>query len=569
MAKKSTPAFPAQPRKSRRHRGWLIAAAIVGILLIAIYAGLYYFLNPKYLEARISAAVAAATDSLYHVEIGDTEFSLLRRLVGVTEIKLETDTLALSRKFPAGYAPRLQYQITVPALHFVGIHLWPLLVNREVRLHTLRIENPRIQLRSAESTGAHKDNDEPSNGDSPEAFKMRLAKRLPDIAVAQIQLDSAAFSWESGSGKHNRELTVESIFAEFNDVEIDSVAALKSDRVFFSDEIRLRVAGVRYSSAESLYLLEIGQIRASTKSSVLEVDSLLWGPTLSDSTFMNTMRFRSSRYKTRVPQILFQGIDYGSLIDSEILIASVTLEQPQLDVYLDRKLPSQPWQVARLPHQAFQSIPTQVRIDSIFVNGGDIRYAERPDKGIRTGRIRFAEVSGSVTNLTNDPRRMSLSTPAVVEASAMLAGTGRLQARIEYPLLSEKLNLSYRGKLESMDMRVFNDVLVDLDGTRIESGRIDSISFAVNVRDNAAHGSMMMLYRNLKVEKLNKPGGHREKKKTLLSWLANSAIDNENLNKPDSPAKVAEIHLLRTKSSSIFKFIWQTLRQGVYSTLGL
>ncbi len=543
----------------------------MGVLIaLAGYAALQYFVSAGHLEKRLSAVVAASTDSLYRVEIGNVDFSLLQRSFAARSLALAPDSLVLARRQQAGGLPPVRYTVTASSVRVAGVSFWALLWGGGISLEALEIQQPHVHLvvgmpDSADATRS-------DSGSTVPSFHRYIARQLPDMTIREVRLDSAGVSWETGQGEKKKQGDIEPFFVVLDHVAIDSLAAGEAGRFLFSEDVQIRMDGYRRFSSDSLYVLEAGSIRGSSKEAALIVDSLRWEPTVSDAAFRQRQAYRTDRYKTGFRKLTLQGVDYRGLLEQgRVFVASATVEAPQVDVYYDRTLPPKPVSgPATLPHQAFQSLGRPVRIDTIRMQHGSIRYSERAEDGVRPGTIRFENVWSSIYNVTNDSSRMTASTPAVIDARALLAGTGRLKAAIDYQLLAPRLNMAWRGSLGGMDARAFNEAFVDLEGLRVESGHVDSVWFDVKVEDNVASGALQVLYRDFKIEVLDKATRERGLRERIETLIANNLVlDSENLPDGDTPAKVAVLRNEKASDTPLFQFIWATLRRGLFQTLGL
>jgi hypothetical protein len=204
------------------------------------------------------------------------------------------------------------------------------------------------------------------------------------------------------------------------------------------------------------------------------------------------------------------------------------------------------------------------------VTEGRVEYSKRADDGVRPGTIRFEDIWATIYNVTNDPARMTDETPAVVDARTLVAGAGLLQTRIDYQLLAPELTIQYRGEVGDMPATAFNEIFVDLSGVEIKSGQIDSIWFSIQVQRDEARGLLQVLYRDLKIELLDKATGERSLRNRIATFIANNMILNEE-NQPtvDTPAKVIVIRQQRPPEKRLFKFMWHTLREGLFTTIDM
>lgn len=169
---------------------------------------------------------------------------------------------------------------------------------------------------------------------------------------------------------------------------------------------------------------------------------------------------------------------------------------------------------------------------------------------------------------TNRPRDTVPASPAIIDATTRVAGAGRLAITIRLPLRSPTLSFSYEGRLGPMDPRAFNDALVPLSGVRIESGHLDSLRFSAQVEDGEARGTLHGTYRSLDVEVVDEDKG-RSLGTRLRSFVLDKLMVKSSNTPDDPPLRTGTIEHEYEEGDTFFKFLWHSLRSGLYSLVGL
>jgi hypothetical protein len=278
-----------------------------------------------------------------------------------------------------------------------------------------------------------------------------------------------------------------------------------------------------------------------------------------------------TRYVIAAASLRVHGVRRWALLRGRIVADSVTVDGARVDVYLDRTAgPIPPVRAAILPHASFQSIDRPIRVGVIRVTNSKIAYSEKAKDGGRPGSIRFTDLWATVYNVTNDSTRMTPSTPCTIDLRTRIAGAGRLDATFRYDLLSPTLSMTYRGTVARMNTEPLNELLVDLEGIRIKSGVVDSTWFDFKASGDVASGTMQVLYRDLEVEMLDKVTMDRGVAARLQSFIADKTQISAS-NPPDdhTPAKVVTILRERPPQTQLIKFLWESLREGILTTLGV
>ena len=278
-----------------------------------------------------------------------------------------------------------------------------------------------------------------------------------------------------------------------------------------------------------------------------------------------------TRYSVTASSLRVHGIRCWPLLRGRIAADSVTIDGARIDVSLDRTAgPAPPLRPATLPHVSFQSIDRPVRVDVIRVTNSEIVYSEKAMDGGRPGRIRFTDLWATVYNVTNDSTRMTSTTPCTIDLRTRIAGAGRLNATFDYDLLSPTQTMAYHGTVARMGTEPLNELLVNLEGIRITSGAIDSTWFDFRASDDIATGKMQVLYQEFSFEMLDKVTLDRGFVDRLQTVIAHKT-KLKSANPPDdhTPATVVAVLRERPPQTNLIKFVWETLREGILSTLGV
>ena len=559
---------PSGPSALRKGLRWA-AIGLAGLLLAGVAASalLHTVLDAAYFEQRINRRLASETDSLYRIEIGAVDWSLLQRSFEARAVSLHPISGPRSDSASAE-STGVRYAAEVPMLRLSGIHLWPILWRRALVLNRLGVQSPQVRLlrRGADSIGG---DSTASQKRSAYSVHGALARKLPPIEAQSVQIDEGTLSIaRAGTSRLD---SLWDLSVRMHDVSVDSTAARDTSRVLFSRAVDAEAAGYQHRSANRLYAFTTGPVRASAADSTLSIDSLQLAPTAPDEAFFRQIGHRANRYETAARSLALTGVDFRRFVEQRAIHAQTArLDSLIISVYRNNHWPRAPYDPPPpMPHETFQSISRPVRIDTIRVTNGDISYSKLAEDAARPGTISFENTAATITNVTNNPQGMTRSTPAVVNATTDVAGAGRLRTTIRLPLLDPGLTLSYRGQLGPMDVRAFNTAFVSLAGVRVERGRVDSLRFAAQVENGVASGSVRGVYRNLEVELLDPKSGARGLGKRIKTFILDDFVIKSSNTAEDRPLRTGTIDFTHTEGDPFFKFLWHSVRDGLFSLVGM
>jgi hypothetical protein len=564
------------PRSSatRRLKIGFGAALCVVALAFAAQFFLRRVLDADYLEARFAAALSEASGGLYRIEIGDLQFSFLKRFLSATDVRLFPDSSVL-RDTARAMAPEGLYSVVAPEVSVRGAGLRALLSGR-IEAASLRLVRPHLHLaldsrrkRASDTLGVEEQLFEGVRMPDT-SFHERLARQLPRMSIGELRIDSAAFSWERRVGRKQISDSVGNIFVELDGIDTGPASAADTTRVLFSDDARFRVSSYAKMTADSIYLIAVDSVSGSTRAGRLSIIGVIVAPIHSDSQLKIRWTQQTTRYRVNAAHISLNSIRLRSIFESgEIGVGSMTVLRPELEVYLDRTLvPRAQRTESVLPHRSLQKVSWNLRLDTIRIEGGRIAYSERANDGVRPGTIRFEDFSGELRDLSNlgDDR----GTRSSLHMSTRINGEGTLVADMDYDMSTRGLNMSYRGSISPMSATLFNEVLENLSGVQIRRGMIDTAWFSIGVSSDSASGQLQLNYHDLSIAFQNKDTGRRSLFDKLKSFVANAVrVRDSNPASDARAATVATIALRRPPDMPFFGFIWVSLRQGLMETLGM
>lgn len=552
------------------HTTWLRRTAAglagVGVFALIVSVGVRVVCDAGYVESRLNRALDGTSVRAYRVDVGTVRWGLWVGSVQLDRVVVRRESSG-PEPAPSGEEPAPGALATIPTIFVDGIRLRPLLWRR-LSVSTVRVQAPRLRLptrkkieealatpgaRDSSETGATSSTARPEGEPRVSIERVEVRDGIVSVVRAEAPADSL---WGLSATVHREAPT------SVGDLDLNQL---------LDGRARLSFDGYRRVFADRLYVLRLGPGRLATSDSTLRVDTLTFVPTVPDSVFMRRHEVRTNRYLTRIKRIDATGVDARRLLEEGAMIAeTVQIEAGTLDVYRDNHSPSRSVELpAPMPHDVVQGLDRFLQIDTVRVTDSDIRYAKRKEKVPEAGSIVFEDLWATLCNLTNNPRRMSRSSPMVVDARTDVAGEGRLHTTIRLPLLTSGLTLSYEGRLGTMDARAFNETFVNLAGVRIEQGKVDSLWFEAEVSEGVATGSVQGAYQNLEIETLDPTTGDRGLQNRIKTMIVNGLGVRSHSLPGDGPLRTGTVQHEHEEETSFFKFLWLSLRSGIYSLVGL
>lgn len=547
---------------------WSIAVGVV-LCLCVLGGGILVrgIVDAEFLERHLNTPLAEATDGRYRVDIETVDWGRLVWSVRLTGLALRPDSTARAEGAGAStFSDRsgTRFRASAREVRLDGLHWWPLIWRRTLTLDAVKVHRPQVRIRETPSLGKS-DRDSLSLG----LGSSSAVGALQAINVHQVGVQGGLLT-VGGKETPPRD-SLWGVSLRFDSLSTQVAYPQSLRRFLVAHFVRGGFEGYWRAIPDRPYTLRLGAGQGAKGDSTLSVEALRFAPSVSDTTFMRQHAYRVNRVRAGARRVEVEGIDYRRFVADGAVLASVArVDSLQVEVYRDNHLPERPHDPPPpMPHEVVQDLHQALRIDTVRVRNGDIRYAKRPEEVPETGTISFQDLWASLYNVTNDPDRMTASTPAVVEVWTEVNGAGRLRATLRLPLLASDLTFGMHGRLGPMDATAFNETFVNLGGVRIERGQVDSLWFEASVEQGVASGSLQSVYRTLEIETLDKATGRRGLRNRLKTVLVNGlALRSKNV-PGEGALHTGRIRHEHSPDKSFFKFLWLTLRSGIYSLVGV
>ena len=551
----------------------LAAAAFVlaGAALVAVWKWVH---RPT--PARIELAVRqwatdrtlALSDSVYHLNLGPLRFDQAGSGIGIDSIRIETDSARNARR----PRPLPVVSLVLRGGRVDGLHIQALLMHRSpIEISAIRFERieAKVRLPPAREDSAPAPSPASrhvaSTSRSGEVRVLDLGRGVlpgatPDLRVARIELPSITIVVRPARDPQGQVQSVRRLALALGGVRVETGDSAGTP-VYVRD-IRLVAEGYR-GVWSRLTSATAARVEASVGDSLLRIGGLEVRPTMSDAELRRHLRWRCTRLVLRVADVEARGVNYASLLGrAGVVVRAIDLTEPRLDLLLDRNLEADPRpQPARMPPQILRALGWRLTIDTIRAHRGTIAYGELDPRNSRPGVVTFERLDGTVSNISNDPRRVSR--PMVVTASARVMGVGRFSTVLEVPLDTDRFRMRYRGSVGPMPLPAFNRFVALNTDAKLRSGQALGLRFDARVVDDSATGRVIIRYRDLKLGLAKRGGGIGDAiKRHVGSFFINNFKLRRDNPEDDGRFVVGQIARRRLPTDDLFPFLWFTLRDA-------
>ncbi len=320
---------------------------------------------------------------------------------------------------------------------------------------------------------------------------------------------------------------------------------------------------------KSQYDIHFGQLRLSVADSEIVVEGLQLHPSGDDKQFFAESKFRRTRFRASVPYARVAGLACFDLLQAKIYrCRSARLQDLFLDVLIDKdKSSARDTSPPPMPGEMLSSIDGALRIDSVMIRNGSLRYAERFVVGAKPALITLDSMDVLALGIDN---QRDTAAAMIVHAEGTFMKAGSMRVLMKIPDVSADVSMQYSGSLSKMDLRALNPFLEPAEQQRITAGVLQSSTFAINVSSGHASGIVHANYRGLVLAAINKKtGSEKGFADGMASFIANT-FKIHGTNEPDKSgeSKTGTVKYVRQNGDPFFRFVWFALRSGVGDLVG-
>jgi hypothetical protein len=349
------------------------------------------------------------------------------------------------------------------------------------------------------------------------------------------------------------------ILKEFNlggeQIKIDSAVAahvlrqLKKNPTLFVNDIDLEEI-----TASSI--IRANGIGYSNGGKIVSIDSFSYTPTKDREEYMKLNVYQKDYMTFKTGKISIRNFDIERLAtDSNLQFNYIIINQPELNVYKDKRLPLQPGYIKAMPVALLKKINQRLHIDSVRLVDGKVFYEEFNDKTEMIAKINLSELQTLIRNIDN--YNTSSTDSLYILSSSRLLDTANVSIRFHESYADSIGSFLYRVRIGQFGLPALNSVILPTANMKINRGWLDTLELRVMGNDYLAHGKMRMYYKDFKIQFLsNKELEKRTVFTKALSWVANTFLRTNNVE------KTGPVFTERTRETSFVNYWVKILLSG-------
>jgi hypothetical protein len=551
--------------KFSRHK-WHHVTGAVSLVILTIVLVLAFLVNAYWspiLSSKIKDVVLKSTDSLYHVDFSSAELHVLRGTIILNNVTLVADTAVYNRKKLRHLAPNNLISLKIKKLTLAQIHPFTLYLHHRLNIGEVILKRPEInisyQLNHTKDTTV-KDN---------RTAWQKISKSLHSIHVGSILLGDVKFRYEDYSGHKVAISQLKEMNVTATDLLIDSASQFDKSRLVYCRDVIAQLNNYSGKTASGLYSYTIKSLALSTQKSQLTINGMVLKPVKPDEFFAKS---HNDRYSVRLDTLQLNNFDFLTYHKYRTLSASCMLLNSGTVMIYSNPKPStdKSDRVRTFPNVGLFKIYADLKLDTILLNRINIGYTELNIKSHQVGTIMFNNTSGRFLNVSTDRAALLKKPDCNIQLTTFFMNRGKLNVAFNFNLVDAANSFNYKGTLGAMDLQAINPAVMPLAMVKITNGSLKQFDFDINADNKTAHGSVRMLYNNVKVNLLQPDTvNDKLKHKPIASLFANIFIlKHDNPDVPGGIPRTFYVNNNRKPETPFFQFVWHTLLEGLKPAVG-
>ena len=407
------------------------------------------------------------------------------------------------------------------------------------------------------------------------AINLEILKQYSEL-MSQIKIDTTAVNditirYNSIKDNQTKTIRFDSIGLVINNIDIDS-SALSKEEPEVIRKITLDLRGRTTITHDSLYSFKTGLISYDFPNRTIRIQDIELKPRFEETAFFEKAVYQTDRMTVSGEEVVLREFKYEELLaNNHIEFGSVDLRNIDISIRRDLRYPIKDGIFKKMPQQSLHDMKQKITVDSVRVFNSKLHYGEYTDKSELPGDVFFDHFNVKAYNLTNDLENIDTATTLRVILDAKIMGEARLDAEINYPLMSSSNDWWMSASSEELDMTLLNSLTENVIGVAITDGKGRLEKSFITGNEINSTGILTFKYKKLKLKLYDRKHADISHKffAPLLNGMINSLFLKSNNPKFARKAREGQVYFARDTRKSILNYTWKSILSGMMSTMGI
>ncbi|MDI9356142.1 MAG: hypothetical protein QM536_03835 [Chitinophagaceae bacterium] len=250
-----------------------------------------------------------------------------------------------------------------------------------------------------------------------------------------------------------------------------------------------------------------------------------------------------------------------SIITQKLTSPFIEIQNPKITLFKNRKLSAEHKKHPFYEIQV-QKSPIPLDIQTMKIHNGLLSYHEISKKGHQSGEIFLANMDATIKDIH---KHGTISG----DAHFKVMGAGNIHTTFQFQQKATNPIHTIEGNLGSFDLKLLNHFLENVGFTSVKTGKVDTMLFSMKLEPNESTGTVVFLYKDLKIKILHNEEYHKRKIGSNISTFFANTFIVSNQNPHPTFTKIGNISFERDSTKSIFNYLAKSFLSGIISSIGI
>lgn len=312
-------------------------------------------------------------------------------------------------------------------------------------------------------------------------------------------------------------------------------------------------------------------LHLNTAARTLRFEGLALTPHRTPAQMNQQKGYQIPQLTVRIAELAVTGLNYPLLVrHGDVHATRATVRRPVVRIASDGRGPINPHRSIISPEEMRQ-VHARLDVRRLDFEDGNLYTRYRGLKSPVVGTLSINRFSGTLRNVSNEPRHQTLATPLTGTATAYLQNRCRLRAHIAIPLLDPLGRHWVWGEFGAGSFAMLNSMTVPTRLVEFKKGQVQHIDFALRADKQRVSGTLTTRYTGLQLELLSYKKGEIKQSlgKKILSKAANVLVIHDENPRKGGRVVMGDMTSKREPRFSVFVLWRQGLVAGLLNNVGL
>ena len=540
----------------------------IGIIVVGIVAAVFLIdvVLEGIIKSKLQSVVQLKSDRIYDYHFDKIQTKFLAGEVILTGLSITPRIHVIDSLKNIGIVSKDIYRIELDQFRLEGLDSWRLILRNEISIHSIYLDHPKVKVHT---------NKEASIGPGKNLAKDILSPDIPWSFIDSFKMENARLEVYHIKKDTNLAVSFDSLNLSIYAFKIDS--SLIARGLYFSySDVGVKVKNVNIHSLPN-YNIDLLGLHYDLSENEFGLNEIRIIPKKDKYEYMKTQKFETDWVSIKIAKLNLRNINFDKLHEfGKLELSEIEIVSPTFQVYRDKRLPDKPYKFVPLPTRALRELKFPFHVDRISVSDANVTYIEWVENAKQPGILKIDKMNLQIDNVGSDHEYLMINDTMKIKGSGRLFNSGNMVFTLMSSVLDTTDGFSSTGEITDLECKALNPLIENLAFVHLEEGKINYIKYEMTADNQRSIGVLDIDYAGIKkitflrnkeeleIAQKGKSGKKEKKDKKLLSFLANTYLEND-YNPQSKNYYQGRIHFDRSQNKAVFNYLLKSIMSGIQS----